>query len=83
VSTPRSTAPHPSSFLRSLTSWTPSLMRWPRDARGLRGEGRGGRSRRFFLGEGGGAWLGLGNSVAFDGMQIESVVFSYSYRGVK
>jgi hypothetical protein len=30
-----------------------------------------------------GAWLGLGNLVAFDGMQIESVVFSYSYRGVK
>jgi hypothetical protein len=34
-------------------------------------------------GEGGGAWLGLGILVAFDGMQIESVVFSYRYRGVK
>jgi hypothetical protein len=34
-------------------------------------------------GDGGGAWLGLGILVAFDGMQIESVVFSYRYRGVK
>jgi hypothetical protein len=33
--------------------------------------------------ESGGDWLGLGSSVAFDGMQIESVVFSYRYRGVK
>jgi hypothetical protein len=44
VSTPWSLAPHPSSFPRSLTSWTPSSMRRPRDTRGLRGEGRGGRS---------------------------------------
>jgi hypothetical protein len=38
-----------SSSPRSPTSWAPSLIRLPRDARGLRGEGRGGRSGRISL----------------------------------
>jgi hypothetical protein len=49
VTTPRLKAAPPSS-LRSLLSWVPSPIRWPRDARGLRGEWRGGWSGRISLG---------------------------------
>jgi hypothetical protein len=57
-------------------------MRWPRDARGLRGEGRGGRSGRISLGDGGGAWSRLGISAVLGKMQIESTVFSIVIAGL-
>jgi hypothetical protein len=41
MSTLRSMAASPSFPLRSLISWAPSLIRLPRDGRGLRGERRG------------------------------------------
>jgi hypothetical protein len=50
VTTLRLKAAPPSSSLRSLLSWAPSPIRWPRDARGLRGEWRGGWSGRISLG---------------------------------
>jgi hypothetical protein len=75
VSTPRSMAPPLYSFTRSLSSWSPTPMRWPRDSRGLRGEGRGGRSGRISLGDGSGAWTRLGILVAFGKMQIECTTF--------
>jgi hypothetical protein len=50
VSTLRSKAAPLSSSLRSLPSWAPSPIPWPRDARGLRGERRGGWSGRISLG---------------------------------
>jgi hypothetical protein len=57
-------------------------MRWPRDARGLRGEGRGGRSGRISLGDGGGAWSRLGILAVLGKMQIESIVFSTTITGL-
>jgi hypothetical protein len=58
VSTPRSMVVPLSSSFRSLTSWVPSPIRLPRDARGLRGEGAGRLEREDFFG-GMAAALGL------------------------
>jgi hypothetical protein len=82
VSTPQSMAAPLSSFPRSLTSWAPSPMHWPQDVRGLRGEGRGGRSGRISLEDGGGAWSRLGISAVLGKMQIESIVFSTVIAGL-
>jgi hypothetical protein len=43
-------APPLTSSLRSPLSWAPSPIRWPQDARGLRGEWRGSWSGRIPLG---------------------------------
>jgi hypothetical protein len=50
VSIPRLMALPLSSFPQSLTSWMPSPMHWPRDARGLQGEGAGRLERENLLG---------------------------------
>jgi hypothetical protein len=69
-------APPPSSSLRPPLSWAPSLIRRPRDARGLRGEWRGSWSGKISLGGWRQRLAQIGDFGGFWRMQVESVVFS-------
>jgi hypothetical protein len=84
VSTLRSAAAPPSSSLLSLISWAPSLEPLATSCSGAAGRGAGRSGGLGFLWENeGGARLYLGILAALGRLQIESTVFTRSYRGVK